>query len=33
MDHTKDFFVIGDAKSPRKIIDAIHEGFMTALDI
>lgn len=33
MNHTKDFFVIGDAKSPRKIIDAIHEGFMTALDI
>jgi 2,4-dienoyl-CoA reductase-like NADH-dependent reductase (Old Yellow Enzyme family)/thioredoxin reductase len=25
--------VIGDARSPRKIIDAIHEGFMIALDI
>ncbi|MEM4832053.1 MAG: FAD-dependent oxidoreductase [Sulfolobales archaeon] len=26
-------YVIGDAKSPRKAIDAIHEGFFTALDI
>jgi 2-enoate reductase len=26
-------YVIGDARQPRKIIDAIHEGFMTALGI
>ena len=26
-------YVIGDAKEPRKIIDAIHEGFMAGLDI
>jgi len=26
-------YLIGDAKQPRKVIDAIHEGFMTALDI
>lgn len=25
-------YVIGDAKSPRKVIDAIHEGFFVALD-
>jgi len=25
--------IIGDAKSPRKIIDAIREGFWTAVDI
>ena len=26
-------YVIGDAKAPRKVIDAIHEGFTVALDI
>jgi NADPH-dependent 2,4-dienoyl-CoA reductase/sulfur reductase-like enzyme len=26
-------YVIGDARAPGKIIDAIHEGFMTALDV
>lgn len=29
----KRVYVIGDAKEPRKIIDAIHEGFFTALYI
>jgi len=29
----KEVYVIGDAKAPRKIIDAIHEGFSIALDI
>jgi len=29
----KEVYIIGDAKSPRKIIDAIHEGFFTALNI
>jgi len=29
----KEVYVIGDAKSPRKVIDAIHEGFFTALSI
>jgi 2,4-dienoyl-CoA reductase-like NADH-dependent reductase (Old Yellow Enzyme family)/thioredoxin reductase len=32
-DGIRDVHVIGDAKAPRKIIDAIHEGFMTALVI
>ena len=30
---SKEVYVIGDARSPRKIIDAIHEGFTVALDI
>jgi len=29
----KEVYVIGDARSPRKIIDAIHEAFFTALNI
>lgn len=29
----KEIYIIGDAKAPRKIIDAIHEGFFTALYI
>ncbi|MEM0004795.1 MAG: FAD-dependent oxidoreductase [Desulfurococcaceae archaeon] len=29
----REVYVIGDAKNPRKIIDAIHEGFYTALNI
>ncbi len=29
----KEVYVIGDAKKPRKFIDAIHEGFYTALHI
>jgi 2,4-dienoyl-CoA reductase-like NADH-dependent reductase (Old Yellow Enzyme family)/thioredoxin reductase len=29
----KELYIIGDAKSPRKAIDAIHEGFFTALNI
>jgi len=29
----KRVYIIGDAKEPRKIIDAIHEGFFTALYI
>jgi len=29
----KEVYIIGDAKEPRKIIDAIHEGFFTALNI
>ena len=29
----KEVYIIGDARSPRKLIDAIHEGFMTALNI
>ena len=29
----KEVYVIGDAKSPRKIINAIHEGFSIALNI
>jgi NADPH-dependent 2,4-dienoyl-CoA reductase/sulfur reductase-like enzyme len=33
MEDIEDVYVIGDAKEPRKIIDAIHEGFTTALDI
>lgn len=31
--YTKEVYIIGDAKAPRKIIDAIHEGFFTALNI
>jgi hypothetical protein len=30
---TKEVYVIGDAKSPRKVIDAVHEAFFTALNI
>jgi len=29
----REVYVIGDAKNPRKVIDAIHEGFFTALNI
>jgi len=29
----KEVYVVGDAKSPRKIIDAVHEAFFTALNI
>ena len=29
----EEVYVIGDARAPRKIIDAIHEGFTIALDI
>jgi 2-enoate reductase len=32
-DIVEEVHVIGDAREPRKIIDAIHEGFMVALDI
>ena len=33
LNSVNEVFVIGDAKQPRKIIDAIHEGFMTAVNI
>ena len=33
LNYANEVYVIGDAKQPRKIIDAIHEGFMTALSI
>jgi len=29
----KEVYVIGDAKNPRKVIDAVHEAFFTALNI
>lgn len=29
----KEVYVIGDAKQPRRIIDAIKEGFWTAINI
>jgi len=29
----REVYIIGDAKAPRKVIDAIHEGFTVALDI
>ncbi|MEM0014764.1 MAG: FAD-dependent oxidoreductase [Zestosphaera sp.] len=29
----KEVHIIGDAKEPRKVIDAVHEGFFTALNI
>ncbi|MBZ1345483.1 MAG: FAD-dependent oxidoreductase, partial [Candidatus Nealsonbacteria bacterium] len=30
---SQEVYVIGDAKGPRKVIDAIHEGFSVAIDI
>ena len=33
MEDIEEAYVIGDAREPRKIIDAIHEGFMAGLDI
>ena len=33
LENFEEVYVIGDARAPRKIIDAIHEGFITALDI
>ena len=33
MNKVPELYSIGDSSSPRKILDAIHEGFMTALDI
>jgi len=33
MEDIEEVYVIGDARAPRKIIDAIHEGFTVALDI
>lgn len=32
-EHIEEVYVIGDARAPGKIIDAIHEGFTVALDI
>ena len=33
MEDIEEVYVIGDAREPRKIIDAIHEGFIAGLDI
>lgn len=33
MEDFEEVYVIGDARAPRKIIDAIHEGFIAGLDI
>ena len=33
MEDIEEVYVIGDARAPRKTIDAIHEGFITALDV
>ncbi len=33
MENIGEAYVIGDAREPRKIIDAIHEGFIAGLDI
>jgi len=33
MGDIEETYVIGDARAPRKIIDAIHEGFIVGLDI
>jgi len=33
MEDIEEVHVIGDARAPRKVIDAVHEGFTVALDI